>query len=202
MNKCLCSVLLVLVGIWLTTVGFTDAVQCTSDPVIINGALDSDITSREVGAVYDFTCGGTLEDMGTVTCNGTGDWTTSWTCEECYLLNSYFIELYSYIPGITNSAGCDVKCEELNCAYRRFTRSPSRGCYVSPSYVIFQIAGYTLQRCIDKCDEMEECLSLRETEGYCYLFSETVPSLVDLGNEIKPHDWGTIIGKRSTCPST
>ncbi|ESO87308.1 hypothetical protein LOTGIDRAFT_154804 [Lottia gigantea] len=89
MNKLLFSVLLVLVGIWLTTVGFTDSVQCTSDPVIIHGVLDSEITSREVGEMHNFTCGGTQEDTGTVTCNYTGDWTASLSCEAALLVETH-----------------------------------------------------------------------------------------------------------------
>ncbi|ESO87306.1 hypothetical protein LOTGIDRAFT_154803 [Lottia gigantea] len=204
MNKFLCSVLLVLVGIWLATVGFTDAVQCTSDPIIINGVFDSDITSREVGAVYDFTCNGTLEDTGTVTCDDIGDWTTNLTCEECYLPNKYFYMQYSFYC-VSSEDECVQKCDEMNCkAYYTVIRQNTwSSCYVFLPYIIFRGTGMSVQQCIDKCNEMDECLTIRYRPirgDLCYLFKVTVTELVAMGNVLRSTSTGTIIGKRSICP--
>ncbi|ESO91171.1 hypothetical protein LOTGIDRAFT_153602 [Lottia gigantea] len=98
--------------------------QCMSDPEIENGALDTDIASRDIGIEYSYTCNpgfGKYGNEGHVICTEAGEWEANITCED---------------PEIENGAlDTDISSRDIGIEYS-YTCNPGFGKYGNDGLVI------------------------------------------------------------------
>ncbi|ESO99570.1 hypothetical protein LOTGIDRAFT_173712 [Lottia gigantea] len=145
---------------------------CKDDPVIQNGTLDTNITSRELGAEYTFTCNAGFKGMGNVKCNSLGIFEVNGNCEDCFLVSK--ILLVTEEKAATLSGVTEDECTDQQYIDRNFTDCGTA--FVLNDCTVFLLPLIDIYL----ADTLAECKQLCIAAASCLLFSYAPESVLCL----------------------
>ncbi|ESO91169.1 hypothetical protein LOTGIDRAFT_153600 [Lottia gigantea] len=158
--------------------------QCMSDPEIENGALDTDIASRDIGIEYSYTCNpgfGKYGNDGLVICTEAREWEANITCEDCfkyYTENTYLTKSpYATPSGRLNQVSCQQSCTNDDRCTASFVSFQSCELHGIPA---ISISHESRAECRTKCVALADCKLMSWNSGsfpICTLFNVTKNNL-------------------------